>query len=311
MKVRKVEREKQPTTKPLGNEIAEIEQLRADLSAEIVIDKGEEGHEEYLYKHGEEVYEGGYYGGGSPWGSGPYDDESNNPRIWVDGKPDITQQDTQKREAARERLHRIRENSDWITARYKARSALDDRIPVKIDHEFDLWFGELKMRLKGRIASLGEAYSVQEDLLALYEDDVRVNRELRRRAGKLLGIKEADIFGHEIALGYDLERWQIEYVSHSAIQMQYRELASRVLGKGSADFLANKLHQSEESVRPKLQEVYRQATNQGEGAITNRYLSYSGAIVWIHEHPIATTLMGVAIVVSSGLVYGLVEYLSK
>lgn len=87
-----------------------IRQLERDLAAEIVV-KEEEGHKETRVGDTTGDYPSRFYSG---------------EEMWIIDKPRITKADTQKREAARQQLQKIYDNSKWyqVFVRGKIRSTL-------------------------------------------------------------------------------------------------------------------------------------------------------------------------------------------
>lgn len=263
--------------KPLDVDLRRVEDLRKETFADIVIQE-EEGHLGTVMRYPHQDRSFRYY---------DMEDEPYETTDWIVDKSRISEPDIKKREAAMTELQRIREDSDWIAARYKARSILEHWGYVETDNEFDSWFDELKDRLGGRIHSLEESYCVKKDLRTLYENDVPANSKLRKRAGELLGINEADILGHELTisskLGRAWNRGQTEMVYQNATHVEYRKLASQLIGISPVDFLTDELHRDEELSRPQLQEIYRQATNQEDMVFAGRCLGYSMARILTHK----------------------------
>lgn len=112
--------------------LRKIDELRRDLSAEILIQE-EEGHEEPISDHN------AGWDADSRW---IYSDETQ----WVVDKPEIREPDKQKREAARTKLQQIYDSSEWYSARYKAGKALDTPTE-KLNEQPDLWLKELEKEL--------------------------------------------------------------------------------------------------------------------------------------------------------------------
>lgn len=120
-------------------ELRKIEDLRRDLSAEIV-HQAEEGHYEEYMGYGKK----GYYGQSDP----------SPQRDWIVDKNRVAEPDTRKRRAARKALQQTYQSSEWYSARYAAGIALEFpdgkyyRGSSKVDSEAQSWLDELNTRFE-------------------------------------------------------------------------------------------------------------------------------------------------------------------
>ena len=113
---------------PLEVVLRRTEDLRRDLSAEKVI-------QEEIWEEGEEILGDSSWNYGMP--TGKYEKS-------VRTQPEIKEQDTQKRESAKQELQRVYDSSEWYSARYFARRALGD---LKLENLPNLWLSELEKRV--------------------------------------------------------------------------------------------------------------------------------------------------------------------
>ena len=197
--------------KPLQGMIEEVRNLKSDLNAEIIVQE-EEGHEEYYSTHvGSPSYNSSYY---VEW-EGEY----------VVDKPRIVEPDTEKRQAAREKLQHLRESSPWYTVRYLAALALG------IDGErLDKTVEELLAQL-----ALDPGASENSDRIVdarrLYE--MARTSNLRLRTGRLIGINDADILARELFLVKSLDEDKVKYIYQAASSPADRKAAGKRLGYSS------------------------------------------------------------------------------
>lgn len=147
----------------------EVEQLKADLSAEIV-EQEEQGHEEAVSDRnaGWDAY--------SRW---VYSDKT----VWVVDKPRIARPDVSRREAATARLRGLRDSSDWYAVRYKAAEALGIT-GGQLAADRECWVNTLFSEL-GAAASHDRA---RQDLRALYRSARQ--RDVRQRIADMLVIRD-------------------------------------------------------------------------------------------------------------------------
>jgi len=144
--------------------LQEVERLKKDLSAEIVVDEGHEGYWD--------VIEHGKYSSG-----GTYREEKG---AWIEGRPRTTEPDTDKRTSATQRLNQIHDSSPWYSARYQA--AKTEAIELSAEMlalQADDWVLELSSRTE-------EDCNARLDLAGLYH--VVEKRETRCRISEALGM---------------------------------------------------------------------------------------------------------------------------
>jgi len=229
-----------------------------------------------------------------------HEQETVEAEVWVEDQPRITEPDIERGEAARAELKKIFESSEWSCARYAAGCLLG--IGNELEQQAGSCLNELENRLSAA-TNPEERYNVEEDLGGFYETraakfwhdsyDIQARASgVRRRAGKLLGIDEADILGHELLidkrLGQTFEEGQVQRVYDSAQVPKYRELASELLGIKKGDYLARELHLGEKLEPAKLKQVYDSATNSQDRRLAAELLGYSRVRFLAHEHPITT-----------------------
>jgi len=118
----------------LQESLDEANKLIRDLSAEIVVQEATQGHweQEHVYFPVRRYY----------------DMENDEYRdTWTEGSPAITNQDTEKRESARENLKRIFRSSEWYSVRCKIGRALAIN-EDELSEMANAWIEELDERRK-------------------------------------------------------------------------------------------------------------------------------------------------------------------
>ncbi|VVB78094.1 Uncharacterised protein [uncultured archaeon] len=134
----------------LEDVLMQVESLRRDLNAEIVIQEGTEGHYE-----DREVYDILSY----TWWI--------EPGGYVEGEPRIAKPDTEKQETARKRLQETYNSCDWYSARYLAGNALGINSEI-LNKETDNWILDLKKRVQLSTTETVEVKSTERRFL--YDD---------------------------------------------------------------------------------------------------------------------------------------------
>ena len=184
------------TQQTLEETLAEVEELRRGLGAEISVG----GHEE------EGLWVGGSRGGNSP---GYYEIEPG----WVkDYVPD-----TQKQEEARQKLQQVYETSEWYSVRYAAGRALGKNreelfskfMSIINNLKEDLSAGEM-VEIPGQLPISTTQYGppLEEFIPDMnkfsrafeFLDDIYNNipdKRIREEAGKSLGYSSSKIWNHE------------------------------------------------------------------------------------------------------------------
>lgn len=179
--------------KSLEDAVKEVKQLKADLSAQIKIG------EHYVEVEGEWV--GGSRGGNNP---GYYESEP------FSGYVDDYGPDTKKREAAKNKLKNIHNNSEWLSIRYDAGKALGISEEQLFSNGFSLPLSKITENLNSlRINSTDPDFEKRKNALAdlvnlykiaSYEKTIihtknildanyhaNTSKEIRRLAGQALG----------------------------------------------------------------------------------------------------------------------------
>lgn len=155
-----------------------IETLRKDLPHEFV-EQEETGHTETV------THTAGYTetSGGGYWND--YTTEEyvvDQPRIAHINPPE-------KREAARQELQQIFDNSEWYSARYAAGITLG----ANIKDQFDSWIETIKKQR--RVSDKSTRKKASQDLKHMYRDLDDISH--RRIAGKALDYSDLRIWAHE------------------------------------------------------------------------------------------------------------------
>ncbi len=159
--------------------IRKVEQLRRDLSAEIVIQE-EDGHFEDIDATPRNPDWGGYANCA---------DMSYEPiyeKRWIVDKPAVKEPDTEKREAAKVELQQIYVLSKWFSVRYRTGKALD------------ISDAELNDNMISWTKILGvdrDKPKARKDLRYMYKR--LPNQDHRRMAGEALGYSNCRIRLHE------------------------------------------------------------------------------------------------------------------
>jgi len=139
----------------LETSLRKVEDLRRDLSAEIVV-QDEESHIEQ-----KAIYDVTGSRDGAHAANVEYIDEN------IIDKPRITKPDTQKREAARQALQQLYGYSEWYSARYSAGKELGQTLQIK--EKVNLWLADLVKRVNEKKDEKIEATEkVQEEAFVIF-----------------------------------------------------------------------------------------------------------------------------------------------
>jgi len=275
----------------LEDVLVQVEKLRRDLSAEIVVQE-EEGHRFSL----DELT--GTGGSDAIWVRAEH--AVGN---WIVDKPEITKPDTQKQEPARQKLQQLYDISEWYSARYIAGRALginEDTLFQQIqewinglfkktrvrgryeeiwEHTggyaegFDIYYGtEFVPNEKGSIEKfeLEKIPGAREDLITLYKSSQ--TKDIRKMCGRLLDYPEAGFLIDEILIGSTLTALELRKIYDTTL-----------IWKGCKE--------------AKLK--------------AGRALGHGTLRIWAHENPITATISGIAVGAASGLGYLIYQYLNK
>ncbi|MBU2522908.1 MAG: hypothetical protein KKE23_01305 [Nanoarchaeota archaeon] len=223
----------------LEDALRNVQSLRNDLRAVITLGmRKEEGYWEDC-EVSEQVLDSRW-----TWGSTPIT-ETHTEKGWVPPREvPINKPDIEKRESAQARLQQIYHSSIG-SVKYVAGCALyvDDR---KLLNQIDGWLDTLGDRIK--------LDSEREDVKVVYDIPYSTSTteshpntkglvgfsiskipsrlsDIRRKAGKLLDVSEADILGHELTkISLGLEEDELQKVYRHASHPEYRQKAGQWLG---------------------------------------------------------------------------------
>jgi len=192
----------------LDDVLAEVERLRCDLSAEVVLQE-ERGHFEIHYGYGGR--------GGYTW-----DKEIVEKKIWVIDTERLTKPNAQKREEARQELQQVYDNNKLYSARYVAGRVLGIKA--------------LKTRVKQWIHNLADKLDAkrEEQIWDQYTGEAGPSTAFVRRPelDTLIGIKIVE----DSAITYPAAEDTIKLFELSGSE-DARELVKKVYTKISSDSL--------------------------------------------------------------------------
>ena len=228
----------------LEEELARVEDLRKDLSAEIVIQK-EEGHYENRNPSGTCSHK--HYGGGDSVGYWFTCEECDGDVRTVD-KPKIAEPDTKKRELARQILQQIYDSSDWFSAKYISGEILEDKT---LNEKCNSWLNELERTLN--------ATKLEVQYKRLEANWRNVTSDTYEPVYENVPVGEIEVPDYEKRI-----------VATKDITKLYK-------------FALRKLYRDSDHIRKLLKRVYRTNKVKDVRLETGRTLGYSGIRVRIHE----------------------------
>jgi hypothetical protein len=249
--------------KSLEAEIIRIDRLRCDLSAKKVI-------QEEILEKGEEIL------GDASWNYGMPTGKYENDRLI---QPEITEPDTQKREAAKTQLQQIYDSSKWYSARYMAAVALGvskEEINTSLNKLVDEIYKNLLLP-RTRYIKTGE------------------HKETRWVSDY--------ICKHDYLESNTVSDYNDEPISENI------EIINQTITDLCKLFQLSRFDRARDLLKARL---YNFDKDKSVRVKAGKALGYSNLRIWAQVHPVATTLTGIASAgVATGLVYTLVEYLSK
>src|SRR3989344_111649 len=294
---------------PLEDVLRRIEDLRTELSAEIVVNE-EEGHYAYPLPLDRVTY-----ADTDPFERQQYYEENKE---WVVDKPRIAKPDTQKRESSNTQLQQIYDSSEWYSARYVAGIALGknqdeltriiednverlvetarktERIPVTEHHAVPGWKAggsyaqlgsppddifEFVGWTKGHIDDCwGQDGQYQENKTELEvptEEAIRVSKDLRN-------------LYHNSRLKRSLRRVISDCIdvyisSQNSAGMTIISSVSLHTKISEEDILRDELSMGICLDKSELQQVYKRGSNTEHRVLAGKALGYSRLRVWLHK----------------------------
>lgn len=267
----------------LEKTLADVEWLRRNLRAEIILQEGEEGRGHY---ESVEVYDelsdtSAFYG------------MSHSQEQWVfdeSGKPRITEPDIKKREKAEQQLQHLYDSSEWYSGRYEAGRALG-KSSAELDSQINTWLELLKEK-----ALLPKTYQVAiGECLVGFEND-----EWGNHFPLTSIVYEERPIPENIELKRNAVKDIIKLYQLSKSPKAKETLRGIYKTKNQCWFwgieVDNRLHSDKEEI-----------TEAGKA------LGYNGLRIWAYEHPRITSsiIFGVAVIVPTTIAIILKEYLSR
>jgi len=216
-----------------------------------------------------------------PTGSYHRDGDPGEPDTerWVVDKPKIANPDKQKREAARTELQKIYDSSEWYSARYAAGKGLG------------LNTNQLSSQVERWVVALD-----RQRYLTIVTQEERSHFESH-------DVTEIVCDGYSTG-----SRYETRVESECIIDQPKIEKPDIETRKNADSDLTALLKMLNYSTKRELYEHPDPYVRK----IAATALGYSNLRVWAHEHPVTATVTGIAAVgLASGLVYALVEHLSR
>jgi len=258
--------------------------------------------------------------------------------------------DTETREKAIAELRTIFDTSDWYTARYQAGTHLISR--GELEKTLNMWLTEAKAAQpdedrhqdlkellymlvyqggleddQSRIAAILDVpytWLLHEGMVAgkiKVLNTIRIvydkspERAFRRDAGYALGYNDTQILSDELLIHKtDLNPNELDIVYRGATERAARQLVGKKLGFSDTQILSDELTlHSEDFDESELKSLYTNAADKSTRVLAGRALGHSSIRLWVHEHPVAATGIGVATAAATayGLAHMLAENLSK
>lgn len=270
----------------LEQTLGEVERLRRDLSAEIVVQEGEEHQEEQYTER-------------SDWNA--YYRETEN--VWIVDKPRIAESDTEKRRNARTGLQEQYNSSLWYSARYAAGRALFVR-NEELKRQIESWTGELGEKLQ---AKKMETRDIEEERwetvhypVKRYYDEQNSSYE---RVYHKVGEETVFLIDEKERLSVVEDAERLLKISNSPVIRRFLE---RVYN-AKHSFYVQGVEDSEMSDRIRNSEFANCIRREAGKALGYSYLRIN-----MNLHPVTTAIMGVIVAgASSALGYLLYQYLSR
>ena len=265
--------------------LKQVESLGRDLSAEIVVQVGEIGFwtevgRDYNQVQGEDV--------------------------WVPGKPDITEPDVQKREAARQQLQQTYDTSDWYSARYMAGKALRTNVNSQVIDWVEKLTSIVNDHPRAKYVKVGE-HEEYEDIQ--YWD----HRWYKMPTGTVEdfgyvpipeNIEINDNAREDLKKLYDL--------TVRTLPGKLRKATGRVLGLGGLRVAETEMTHNGQLEEHELEEIYEYSKNKRFRSQAGKELGYNSIRIWVHENPNKKT-MGVLAAAGavSGIGYMIYQFLAR
>lgn len=257
------------TADSLEDVLRQVESFGGDLSAEIVVQE-EKWHTEIEFTETDAVLK---------WG------DPGSPVKIID-KPRITKPDTQKREAAKQKLKQIYDSSEWYSARYNSGKALGS----EVNNNLIDWISQLEK----------DIISTKTDMIKFkvgtHTEQVEVSEQV---------LDSRYTWGSTPITETSIQDVKVEDYKEKLVIVPDEIVREKALKDISKLYRRSNSQQLKEL----LIKAYKENDSKEIRVTAGRELGYSNLRIRAHEHPIAATVSGIATAgVASSLGYMLYQY---